>query len=78
MNSSILRKEIEEKIKGLEAERARIAPEWWSEWLTLNRPESELENNTTTAAAAKSHGGDEKMVTQADGIRPPPKDLKVD
>ena len=68
---SNLMKTMEEKIENVEAERAQITPEWWSEWLALNRPKSE---NT------KSHGlgGDENV---ADGTRPPPKDLnnlKVD
>ena len=50
---------MEERIKGLEAERAQIAPKWWSDWLDLNRPESE---NT------------ESRDDNADGTRPPPKD----
>ena len=50
-----------------------MAPEWWSEWLALNRPESEI-------TTSKSHGlgGDENVT---DGTRPPPKDsdnLKAD
>ena len=68
---SDLLKKIEENIKKIEADRAEMAPEWWSEWLALNRPESEI---------TKSHGlgGDENVT---DGTRPPPKDsdnLKAD
>jgi hypothetical protein len=35
-------KVIEEKLKILEAHRDQFAPKWWSEWLALNRPESEI------------------------------------
>lgn len=63
---------IENKIKKFEAERAQIAPKWWSEWLALNRPESE-----------NTESGDENAAADSDGTRPPPKDsdnsgLKVD
>ena len=61
---------IAKKIKNLEAERAQIAPKWWSEWLALNRPESE-----------NTESGDGNAAADSDGTRPPPKEsdnLKVD
>ena len=69
INFSKERKSVEEKIKRFEARRAQIAPEWWSEWLALNRPESE---NTKSGDRDENPG---------DGTRPSPKDsdsLKVD
>lgn len=32
---------MEEAVKRAEAEREAHVPKWWSEWLALNRPESE-------------------------------------
>lgn len=29
-----------ENLEYLEAQRAEVAPKWWLEWLSVNRPES--------------------------------------
>src|SRR5271154_89674 len=37
-------KVIGQKLEHLEAQRAEVAPEWWLEWLSLNRPETEVKS----------------------------------
>jgi hypothetical protein len=50
---------LEEKLKLVEAQKAKHTPKWWLEWLALNQPESKIE----------SKSGDKNAKTT-----PPPKD----
>lgn len=47
--------EIPQKVIGhleqLEVQRAEVAPKWWLEWLSLNRPESEVKSGDETTQA---------------------------
>ena len=52
-----LKKAIEvlgKSIKSLETGRDLFAPEWWSEWLALNRPKSENTNQSGDGNVAAS------------------------
>jgi len=48
------KKVIGKNLENLEAQRAEVAPKWWLEWLSLNRPESEIKSGG---------GGDESAGT---------------
>lgn len=43
-------KVIQQNIEQLEAQRAEVAPKWWMEWSSLNRPESEIKNGSGSEA----------------------------
>jgi len=40
------KKVIQQNLEQLEAQRAEVAPKWWMEWSSLNRPESEIKNGS--------------------------------
>jgi len=40
---------IGEKLKQLEAQRAKHAPKWWLEWLALNQPKSKIKTGDENA-----------------------------
>ncbi|KAF8808730.1 hypothetical protein BYT27DRAFT_7337705 [Phlegmacium glaucopus] len=43
---------IGQKLEHLEARRAEVAPKWWLEWLSLNRPESEIKSGDGAESSA--------------------------
>jgi len=45
-------KVVGESLELLEAQRAKFAPKWWSEWLALNRPESEIKSGDENAGTS--------------------------